>query len=571
MPSATAAPPRPSAPTAILFVAVLLAAIAYGVVRAIGLFWCSDDAFISFRYAANLDQGLGLVFNAGERVEGFTNFSWTMVVAAAMRLGADPVLFSQWGGLACYAVTLGLLAWASRRIAGSDAAFVPVAAVGLALHEHAQVFASGGLETSLFTLLTTATVVLAVGARGQRGLFLSGSLGVLAAMTRPDGMLPYGIAGLVGLQRALATRRLAPFLAVVAPGLLFFAPYYAWRWTYYGWPFPNTFYAKSAASPYSQQGLYYVGIYFGCYFVLGLGALGALFGAAAPGPRADHRLPTRALALAIAGTVGLYVAFVTWVGGDFMFGRFLVPITPLLYLGLELPRARWRGVVPGAILLALAAGLTLARAYPAAEITPLPGGRRGVVEERLNYTPQNTAAMRLAGGLLRDHFAGQESRIVILGAQAVLAYYGEFTLAIEGCTGLTDEHIAHLPIQGRHSVGHEKSIVALDPEYLERRHVQFSIHLDPALYLRDHYRHISFGPVFGVIVTWDRAMMRHLRTRPDVTFLDFEATLDTWIAGMAARSDAEVRTQYAEWKRFYFDHNEDPVREAPFLTRLGLR
>ena len=553
---------------------LLAAALGFALTRAIGLFWCSDDAFISFRYAENLNAGLGLVFNAGERVEGFTNFSWTMLVAGAMRLGADPVVFAQWAGLACFLATIGLLAWASRRIAGPTAPFLPVAAVGLALHEHAAVFASGGLETSLFTLLTTATVVGAVAARGNRGLFWAGTLGVLAAMTRPDGMLPYGIAGLVGLQRAIAARRLAPFLAVVAPGLLFFAPYFAWRWSYYGWPFPNTFYAKSAASPYPQQGLYYVSLYFGCYFVLGLGALGAVFAALLSplrgGPSEPGRLPTRALALAIAGTVAIYVAFVTWVGGDFMFGRFLVPITPLLYLGLELPRARWPDRAFGAILMVLAAGLTLARAYPHAELLP-PSGRRGVVEERLNYTPQTTAAMRQAGFILRENFAGQDSRVVILGAQAVLAYYGGFTLAIEGCTGLTDEHIAHLPIAARHSVGHEKSIVALDPEYLERRRVQFSLHLDPAMYLRDHWRHIAFGPVYGVIVTWDRAMMRHLRTRPDVTFLDFERVLDDWIAGMPHRSDAEVRAQYAEWKRFYFDHNDDPAHEAPFLARLGPR
>ena len=30
----------------------------------------ADDAFISYRYALNLIEGHGLVFNAGERVEG---------------------------------------------------------------------------------------------------------------------------------------------------------------------------------------------------------------------------------------------------------------------------------------------------------------------------------------------------------------------------------------------------------------------------------------------------------------------------------------------------------------------
>jgi hypothetical protein len=40
------------------------------------LFWgfTVEDAYISFRYARNFVQGHGLVFNPGERVEGYTNF-----------------------------------------------------------------------------------------------------------------------------------------------------------------------------------------------------------------------------------------------------------------------------------------------------------------------------------------------------------------------------------------------------------------------------------------------------------------------------------------------------------------
>ena len=40
-----------------------------------------DDAFISFRYARNLLEGHGLVFNPGEYVEGYSNFLWTLELA----------------------------------------------------------------------------------------------------------------------------------------------------------------------------------------------------------------------------------------------------------------------------------------------------------------------------------------------------------------------------------------------------------------------------------------------------------------------------------------------------------
>ena len=49
-----------------------------------------DDAFISFRYAQNFLQGHGLVYNPGERVEGYTNFLWVLLVALGMVAGADP-------------------------------------------------------------------------------------------------------------------------------------------------------------------------------------------------------------------------------------------------------------------------------------------------------------------------------------------------------------------------------------------------------------------------------------------------------------------------------------------------
>ena len=51
------------------------------------LFWICDDAFISLRYAQNLVRGEGLVFTVGERVEGYTNFSWTLLAALGMALG----------------------------------------------------------------------------------------------------------------------------------------------------------------------------------------------------------------------------------------------------------------------------------------------------------------------------------------------------------------------------------------------------------------------------------------------------------------------------------------------------
>jgi len=54
-----------------------------------------DDAFISFRYAKNLASGMGLVYNPNERVEGYTNFLWTVIFAGFFFLKIDPILASK--------------------------------------------------------------------------------------------------------------------------------------------------------------------------------------------------------------------------------------------------------------------------------------------------------------------------------------------------------------------------------------------------------------------------------------------------------------------------------------------
>ena len=62
--------------------------------------YTSDDAYISYRYARNLADGAGLVWNPGEHVEGYSNFLWTVLLAASDKLGAAPVRTGRWLGFA---------------------------------------------------------------------------------------------------------------------------------------------------------------------------------------------------------------------------------------------------------------------------------------------------------------------------------------------------------------------------------------------------------------------------------------------------------------------------------------
>src|SRR5512135_3050574 len=78
----------------------------------------ADDAYISFRYARTLALSGQLVFNLGERVEGYTNFFWTVLLALGIKLGLGPVMLSRFLGVAFGIATLAVVVRMSLRLAG---------------------------------------------------------------------------------------------------------------------------------------------------------------------------------------------------------------------------------------------------------------------------------------------------------------------------------------------------------------------------------------------------------------------------------------------------------------------
>lgn len=541
------------------------------------LFWICDDAFISLRYAQNLVRGEGLVFNVGERVEGYTNFSWTLLAALGMALGFDAVVWIQVLGAACYAATLLVLSVGTRELRGAHgpAPWLPIAALGLAAHEHAKSFASCGLETALFALLGTAQLVALVHATRARAFAGAGLLGILATMTRPDGALFYVAGGGLALLGARRSRSWSVLLAYAAPFVLLYLPYFAWKWTYYGDPLPNTFYAKSGGAGWIEQGLLYLRLYFASYYVL----LPALLGipillwarrgsSLAPGWNSG-RAP---LLLALFGVP--YLAFVVWVGGDFMFARFLIPITPVLYLALELfARAMLpaRGVLIAAALIALGSALPYRHAGLTATGADGAYGISGIGEERAVYTAEIVERRKLAALRLRELCAGVETRVLIVGSQAILAYYGEFDLAIEGASGLTDRYLARRPLATRGRVGHEKGIFQ-DPadgmRYLRERGVHFRVLQVTPPTTPPQLQHVDFDRGRLELITYSRELMGALKSRGNVRCVDLEAQLDRLIAELGSRSREEIRAQYEQLRGYYFDHNDDPRRERAFLDHL---
>ncbi len=286
-----------------------------------------DDAYISLRYAHNLIDGHGLVFNPGERVEGYTNFLWVLLGAAFLALGVDAMTALQ---MVSAVLTVAILVLVHQLGKVVDPRGPPAVVWLLAAASFAY-YATTGMETTLFAALTTGAVYLSLietlGGR-RRG---SVALFVLLALTRPEGVFVFGlsIAVLAGLERFRRgdwglRRRLVD-------GALFaalYGVYFLWRWSYYGELLPNTFYAKvTGGSEQWWGGILNLGDWAAVHPVFALALVAPVVGLT----RRDWRRRMTPELLALWALVLAWIVYVVAVGGDsFPFHRFFMPILPLV-------------------------------------------------------------------------------------------------------------------------------------------------------------------------------------------------------------------------------------------------
>lgn len=305
-----------------------------------------DDAFISFRYVRNFMEGHGLVFNLGERVEGYTNFFWIILLAFLAKLGLPLIETARTVGVLAAIGTLRLSAYAAQRCY-LQRNWLWIAAVPFLLAANGALayWAGSGLETGLFTFLAAAGAVTYLFRPNLSLVFVA-----LAALTRPEGALLaflFGIAGIILKQRSW--KATLTFWGILALVLL---PYAAFKWFYYGSLLPNPFHAKTGFSAeYLQSGLEYVWLFLQHYGGYGLFLiLPFLFWK-------RLTLFSRFCLLIFAG----YTLYLGAVGGDVLKAhRFFVPVLlffsfPLMDFLYWLVSHRWYTVrvFPG-IVLALA-------------------------------------------------------------------------------------------------------------------------------------------------------------------------------------------------------------------------
>ena len=218
----------------------------------------AEDACILFRYATHVAEGHGIVWNVGEPpVEGATEFAWMVLLAAMMRAGLPLQVTAQALGLLLSALGALLLYASSRRLFGTGP--LTACAVSSAYAASTTVLHAGtGFGTPLYTLLVLAAFVLAYrlltdDAPADMIEWLLPVMLLLTGLARPEG-IPFGAllyAAILAGRPAVFTRRFLVrqlvFLGI--PGAL----YYGWRYDYFGYPFPNTYYVKLADGSFNME------------------------------------------------------------------------------------------------------------------------------------------------------------------------------------------------------------------------------------------------------------------------------------------------------------------------------
>ena len=198
-----------------------------------------DDAYITFRYARNLADGLGLVYNPGEWVLGTTAPLWALILGAAYRIGlTDLPWVATVVSAICDTATAVLLVSLARRIGWQP---LGAALVGLAwaLNPMSIGFATGGMETSLFVLLALAALTLA---STRRLVVPAAIVCALAMLVRPEGALLAAVVlswTLLVRRRQILAACAAAGVPIGATGLLLVLRY--------GSPLPHSMAAKQVA------------------------------------------------------------------------------------------------------------------------------------------------------------------------------------------------------------------------------------------------------------------------------------------------------------------------------------
>ena len=405
------------------------------VIDGVRYFWLDDDQMISMRYARFLAHGEGLVWNPGERVEGYSNLLWTLLMALIhwlpipANLIALPVKLLAWlagCGLILTSEQLLLRFWPKPGLAR------PALLIALALHIDVVFWSANGFETTLLAALFVLVIVRLLDERERSPRPLTYFLLALIPLVRSDALHVWAAAAVVAVGLSTTWRDRWQIGLVLGLALLPAGFHFLFRYAYYGDWFPNTYYLKVVGIP----GLAQIGLDYLVRFIRfnGLPALLALIGLVV---YPDKKKWLLGATFVVAGAYSIRV------GGDtFRFGRFLAHLLPLLFV----------------LALAPLQKLTARKWLQLAGLALFFVGAAGTSVRRFDYVSFNGSPLLTIPTALaiREHTM-PDARVAVLAAGIVPYFSERYTIDL---LGKSDPYIAKLDPaprwEGPSWMGHNK-------------------------------------------------------------------------------------------------------------------
>jgi arabinofuranosyltransferase len=442
--------------------------------------WMCDDAYITIRTIDNLVSGFGPRWNVAERVQTYTHPLWMFFLAAPYYVTREAYFTTL---VVSMVTSIGAMWLLITRLAVSTATAMIAASVLIFSRAFVE-FSTSGLENPLtHLLLATFFVLYWHPDHTHRRLTLLWLVTALIMVNRID-------AGLLVLPVMLVRTYEIGWRPGVVAAAIGGLPLILWELfsiVYYGFPFPNTAYAKLStgipAGEVASQGFAFL-LNSAANDPLTLMAIGVSV-SVAMGTRARVFWP-------IALGIVLYVAYVVRVGGDFMSGRFLT--APLFCAVALFARfnVQWTPLLTSSIVAAIFGLGTFATTRPPLTnqdglINPPRGpGIAGISDQRAFYY-RYTGLLRWTREVPLPHFLwetqGREARlkpgVVVKGAVGLFGYYAGPGVHVVDHFALGDPLLARLPSEGQWRIGHYRRRVPRG--YVESLRTGQNVMADPDL------------------------------------------------------------------------------------------
>ena len=273
--------------------------------------WLAEDAFVTFRTVDNFVHGYGLTWNVAERVQAYSNPLWMLLVIPFYWLSGEiyytAIALSMGVSLAAVFVLCARFA-----VSGRSAL---LAATVLVCSKAFTDYSTVGLENPLTHLLLALFYVVFFDRRQDRGyLFWLALLAALAAVNRLDAIILYAPSLAYVLWNHRGWRAIRDCCLGFTPLVL----WEAFSLFYYGFPFPNTAYAKLGTGvPLADRLTRGIDYLYNSLSIDPLTLAVVSVAVAVVGRGRDRGAGSLA-----AGLI-LYLAYTVFIGGDFMSGRFL--------------------------------------------------------------------------------------------------------------------------------------------------------------------------------------------------------------------------------------------------------